>query len=267
MAQNSNILQELAELKSTLAELNPHSTYEVPTGYFEGLADQVLNRIKALEATSLQDELRHLSPLLSQLSKGMPYAVPEGYFEGLEFQVVSGAFERTGAPAGQSVQEELESISPMLSGIVKQMPFSVPQGYFENLAPVRSDIVTREIPARTVTKVVSITRRNRFRFAAAAMIAGILVLSGLFYFGVGVNKNSFARYEKKLDKEIKTTSDKELADFVQQFTIAGLNGEEHVANSKVDAKDFLKDVPESELKEFLQDTSDPEVEETVPLMN
>ena len=99
------------------------------------------------------------------------------------------------------------------------------------------------------------------------MIAGILVLSGFLYFGTRVNKNSFASFEKKLDKEIKKTSEKELAEFVQQFTVAGMTGEENASVPKSDPKDLLKDVPESELKEFLQETADPETEVTVPLMN
>ena len=47
MAQNSNILQELHELESTLANMAPQNTYSVPEGYFEELANLVLNRIRA----------------------------------------------------------------------------------------------------------------------------------------------------------------------------------------------------------------------------
>ncbi|MEI9913058.1 MAG: hypothetical protein WDO71_27555 [Bacteroidota bacterium] len=38
-------------------------------GYFEGLADQVLNRIKALETEDAAEELGYLSPLLNSISK------------------------------------------------------------------------------------------------------------------------------------------------------------------------------------------------------
>lgn len=268
MAQNSNILQELTELKSTLAELDSQNVYIVPEGYFEGLATQVLNRIKALEANTLAEELGHLSPLVSQLSRVMPYAVPAGYFEGLEARVRFKISEGSLSGEELSPKEELESISPLLSGIVKNMPYTVPQDYFENLSPVRSEKAAVETEFNQETRVIQITRRRRFNFAAAAMIAGILVLSGFLYFGVGANKNSFAKYEKKLDKEIQKTSDKELAEFVQQFTIAGLNGEEKVSiDTKQEPKDLLKDVPESELKQFLQETADPETEESAPLMN
>ena len=62
MAQNSNILQELTELKSTLAEFDSQNAYTVPEGYFEGLADQVLNRIKALEINALGEVLGSIIP-------------------------------------------------------------------------------------------------------------------------------------------------------------------------------------------------------------
>ena len=44
-------MNELADLGSALANHDPQNIYAVPAGYFEGLADQILNRIKALEAT------------------------------------------------------------------------------------------------------------------------------------------------------------------------------------------------------------------------
>ena len=69
MTQKDNILQELNELNSSLASLYSKNIYTVPVGYFEGLADQVLGRIKATEATNATDELVHLPPLLSKLSK------------------------------------------------------------------------------------------------------------------------------------------------------------------------------------------------------
>jgi hypothetical protein len=274
MTQNSNILQELIELKSTLASKAPQNVYEVPTGYFEGLANLVLNRIKALEANDASEELSYLSPVLSRFSKEMPYSTPAGYFEELEDRLMQGVLEDSGyLQKVQSAKEELESISPLLSGLNKQMPYSVPLDYFETLSlkpqTRKEDTPAKVIPI-TARKVVSITHRKWFRFAAAAMITGIIALAGLLYFNNRKTDpvKSFAKFEKKLDKEIKNTSDTELSQFVQQFTIAGLNGEERAYNDpKMEPKELLKDVPESELKEFLQETADPDLDDDVPLMN
>jgi hypothetical protein len=57
---------------------DPRMPYSVPEGYFEGLAEQVLARIRQEEA---KEELGTLSPLLQQLSKKQPYSTPVGYFD------------------------------------------------------------------------------------------------------------------------------------------------------------------------------------------
>ena len=80
---------------------------------------------------------------------------------------------------------------------------------------------------------------------------------------------ALVKFEKKLNKEIKKTSDKELDEFIQQFSDAGLNGEEKVHNqADSEVKELLKDVSETELKEFLEETSETETKADEPsLMN
>jgi len=254
MAQNNNILQELHELKSFLADKNIQNVYSVPVGYFDGFAVNILNRIKALEAKNSSEELNYLSPMLNTISKEMPYSVPAGYFETCAENLMQVVREHGDY---QTPKEELESLSPLLSGLKKQMPFSIPNDYFENLN-TQPFVLSN---TRSETKVVSITSRKWLRYAAAAVVSGIIVLAGFLY----VQKTndpvrSFARFEKKLDKEIKTTSDKELAEFVKQFTDAGLSGDEKAQNSpKEEVKNILEDVSDSELKDFIQEIADPTI--------
>lgn len=247
MTQRDNILQELRELQSKLADHTPENIYSVPTGYFDGLVEEVLRRIRALEAENAVDELACLSPLLSKLSKKMPYTVPAGYFEGMETSLISSV-----STGSQSAKEELETLSPLLSGLKKKMPYSVPAGYFESLGEKR---------APNKTKIVSLGSRKWIRFATAAIVTGIIVTIGFLYFSPVENGlgGSFARFEKKITKEIKKTSDKELDDFIQQFSDAGLDTEETVINiPDAEVKELLKDVPETELKKFLEETADTE---------
>ena len=249
MTQRDNILQELRELQSKLADHTPENIYSVPTGYFDGLAEQVLRRIRALDAENAVDELACLSPLLSKLSKDMPYTVPAGYFEEMETSLISSV-----STGSQSAKEELETLSPLLSGLKKELPYSVPVGYFESLGENRAS-------AKTETKIVSLGSRKWIRFAAAAVVTGIIVTIGFLYFSPVENGpgSSFARFEKKITKEIKKTSDKELDDFIQQFSDAGLDTEETVINiPDAEVKELLKDVPETELKKFLEETADTE---------
>ncbi|NOT51693.1 MAG: hypothetical protein HOP10_10505 [Chitinophagaceae bacterium] len=245
MTQRNNILQELNELNSTLVNVSTGNIYSVPAGYFDGLAATMLNRIKAMDAANTVEELNHLSPLLNTISKQNIYSVPVGYFERLAENAMRSAREGN---EYQTAKEEIESLSPLLSGLKKENPYSVPQEYFESI----------DIPFKPATKVVSITHRKWFRYAAAAMVIGIITMTGVLIFGNEEKKQakSLAKFEKKLNNEIKTMSDNDLQDFMQ-YTDAGLNGKETVFISNTnEAKELLKDIPESELKEFLEETAD-----------
>lgn len=254
MTRNTNILNELNELNSSLVNVNTQNVYTVPVGYFDGLTVIVLNRIKAMNAENAVEELSYLSPILSNISKQTPYTVPAGYFDSLAETALHSVREGSDY---QTAKEEIETLSPLLSGLKKQIPYSVPQGYFDDIA---------EKTAKPVVKVVSITHRSWFKYAAAAVVIGIIALSGILIFGKNpTGEKSLAKFEKKLNKEIKKMSDSELKDFIE-YSDAGLNGEEKVSTNPSDEiKELLKDLPESELKEFLEETSDLNTETT--LMN
>jgi len=260
MALNNNIFEELKELSGTLASIDNQNIYQVPDGYFEKLPGQVLNRVKALEAKSVAEELSYLSPMLNVSSKQMPYSVPSGYFDGLEEKFMQSVRKSSDY---QTAKEELEELSPLLSGLSKQMPYNVPEDYFEHLKEL--------IPANTKseTKVVSITTRKWFRYAAAAIVTGIITITGFLFITQKTNDpvKSFTKFEKKLDNEIQKTSDKELNEFVQQFTDAGLTGDEKAQTfPKDEVKEMLKDVSDRELNEFINEIADPEITKSGSLM-
>jgi hypothetical protein len=274
MTRSNNILQELNELGTTLANIESEQVYSIPQGYFESLPQIMLARVKALNANNSREELRYLSPVLDGYSKEMPYSLPAGYFEGLENRLKAAILHDKNSTI-QTVEEELEIISPLLSGLNKQMPYSVPQGYFENLSSNMDETAVEKNTAKVIpfnrAKVVSFTHRKGFRMAVAAMITGIIALAGFLYFNNNTKTDpvkSLAKLEKKVDKEIKNTSDQDLSEFVQQFSLASLNGEEKAFNDpKAEPKEFLKDVPDKELKQFLQDTDDPDSDDDASLMN
>src|SRR5574338_326142 len=83
MAQKDNILEELNSLNSSLVKDNKNP-YQVHDGYFDGLAEQVLRRIRAMEIADPAGELTALSPFLASLPKTNPYVVPARYFEELD---------------------------------------------------------------------------------------------------------------------------------------------------------------------------------------
>lgn len=242
MTNRNDILNELKELGSNLT-VNPlENIYSVPQGYFEGFASQVLTRIKAMEAADAKEELGHLSPYLSGLSKTNPYKVPTGYFEGLEERlksVVHVTADFTNA------NDELETLSPLLQGLKKENPYNVPQGYFENLST----------PVVKETKVVSLTSRKWFRMAAAAVVIGIVAITGVLVLNQNkpnIDKDPHAWVEKSM-KKVSTEKLDEFIKLAEKET--NFDGTVATATNKSDdIKDLIKDIPENELQDFLKDT-------------
>lgn len=252
MTLRDNILQELNELNSQLAAHQPQNIYAVPAGYFEGLVDQVMRRIKALEAADTAEELEHLSPVLSSLSKQMPYVVPEGYFDNLSERMINALKEESHLTAS----EETASISPLLGSLKKDMPYSVPAGYFENLA---GDIAAKEIA--TDAKVISITRRSWFRYAAAAVVTGVVFIAGFLVINKGSRNDAEGQVLAKVSKDVKKMNDTQKEDLID-FLNAGMNGTETAQistdNKSKEIQQLLQDVSEEELKDFQQQSEDVE---------
>lgn len=252
MTEKDNILLELKELNSSLANLSRQSVYSVPEGYFEGLATQIMSSIKALEATTANEELGHLSTTLNSSTKQTPYTVPTGYFDSLADNILKAVRESNDY---QTAKEELETLSPLLSGLKKEMPYSVPAGYFENLT---EHIVTKE--NKPETKVIALASRKWFRYAAAAVVTGLVVLSGFLFFG----KNDSAaepgsKVMAKITKDIKSM-DVDQQDDLIDFIDAGLNGKESAQSKKnnksTEIKDLLIGISDEELRDFEEQSVD-----------
>lgn len=243
MTQRDTISQELQELKSILADTGFQNPYQVPAGYFDGLADEILNRVRALETTSPSEELAALSPLLSSISKKMPHSVPAGYFDTLGKKLEQTISTHT----DETAQEELENLSPLLSQLKKKTSYTVPDGYFENLQPA----ITTENTG-TGANVVSLTRTKWFRYAAAALVIGFVATIGFF----ALNKKEPIDPENKsfawVKKNLKKVSTDEITEFVE------LANEESVDvarnGGKNEINNLLKDVSDKEIQEFLNDT-------------
>ncbi len=250
MTQRDNILQELHELNSTLANSNPENVFSVPAGYFEGLAAQLLTRIKAMEAANATDELAYLSPVLSGLSREMLFTVPAGYFDGLEKKMMQSIRENSDYT---TAKEEIEMLSPLLSGLKKEMPYEVPQGYFERLAPGITATTGKQ-----EAKVISITQRKWFRYAAAAVVTGVIMLAGFLYFNRGKQEPG-SKAIAKVTHDIKKMSDTQ-KDKLIDFIDAGLNGKEtaqvNTDNKSKEVRALLQGVPDAELKDFQEQTED-----------
>ena len=152
MDNRINILSELQSVSPTVAAIAPVNPYQVPEGYFESLAPQILAFLKEPEYSvlpsaiqnpytvprgyfdNLPEEILSLvkddaSALLKDKSAN-PYTVPSGYFDNLAENIL----QRVKNQENLSPKEELESLSPLLSKLEKTIPFTLPEGYFDDLS-------------------------------------------------------------------------------------------------------------------------------------
>ena len=231
---NKDIIQELSDLGSNLGNISKN-IYSVPSGYFEGFSEQILNLINANES-------------LSSLPKEMPFSVPAGYFDELDEKIMESIRRHSDY---QTSKEELESISPLVSSLNKRPVYTVPKGYFENFKP--------GVEEKKEPMVVSITGRKWLRYAAAAIIVGVILMAGAIAFN-NKNKDSAGKTLAKLEKEVKKINDVKSTENLIDFMDAGMNEKELASSQKSvktdDVQQLLKDVSIDELKDFNEESKD-----------
>jgi hypothetical protein len=237
MEQKQTILAELLELNSSLRPgISP--AWQVPAGYFDNLAEELLLRVKLLDTSSVEEELSRLSPLLAQLDRRSPYLVPAGYFEELDPSFVWMDDELT-------ARDEIGQLSPLLAGLQKKNPLSAPADYFNTLEQ-------KEPVKETPVKSISLFRQSWFRYAAAAVIIGLIATSALLFSGgrtsIDPNEKSYAWVEKNM-KKVGTETINEFVELTSSSqTVAQ-------AEPSAEIKKLMQDISEKDIEKFLDDTT------------
>jgi hypothetical protein len=242
MNTRNDILNELNELNSQLASFQSVQVYTVPEGYFDLLPSIMVARLKAMEAKGVKEETGIISTFVGGLDKGMPYEIPASYFQTLPATALA-----LNKNIENSSVEEIERLSPLLSGLKNKETYSVPAGYFEELSPISQE---------AGAKVIPLTRRSWFRIAAAALVAGALLISGLFVYNRGQQARTPIAVVGKEIRKMNDTQKAELMDLMD----AGLTGNETVkAPVEVKSKEIrsmLQDIPREQLEELEAQTED-----------
>lgn len=280
MNHSVNILNELQEISPQMAQVGCNNPYSVPDGYFSGLADQVLNRIRSgeevlppvlreaagqpytvpagyfdqLAATvllhvkaaddslSADAELSVLSPLLRSIGKKMPFEAPAGYFAGLEDKLLSGT------QAIDAANEELENLPPILAGLQHTQVYSVPAGYFEQLPAV---ILGRVQSAAKPAKVVSFGTRRFMQYAVAAVVVGLIAVSAFWFAGPFVKTPTEAvasKVEKLSEDELQNYLETQTAPMPASDLLAVHRPEIEAA----DLSGLLENVSDEEIQRYLE---------------
>lgn len=232
------ILEELKGISPVLGDLTPVMPYEVPAGYFESFAAQLMAKLKEKEP-DVKQELENLSPLLSKISKQIPYDLPEHYFNDLSDQALAGA------RAIEFVNEELENLSPLMNSLKLKNVYEVPVGYFDALPEKILNEARKQQPAKMVAfRPV----RRIMRYAVAAVLIGVMAISAWLMQRPPVESTVV---KAKVEAGIQKASDEEILNFIQ-------NDEAPLGESLINSDG---DMDESDIKAMLADVSDSELEQ------
>lgn len=242
MRSEYTIQQELNELNSTLLLPKAGKAFSVPEGYFEGLAEAILAKVKAQEANA-NEEIETLSPLLANLSRKMPFEIPKDYFQNLA----------DGIAAEESIPIEWKEarFNPT---------YSVPDNYFNDLP---QQILAKVQPVKTTGKVISMGQRW-MRYATAACLTGLVAMASYLYFAKPGVINVQEHPNQWVAAKLQNTSNKELDAFMQtaDATHEIVKAPKPV---KTEVKKLLKDVSNEELDQFLSEV--PVADEEITEMN
>ena len=249
MYQPDNILNELKELSAAVANIARVNVFTVPDGYFDTLSSQVLIQVHAGDAENVK--------AIKEAS------VPEGYFDNLAGNIMA----RIKNEALTDASSETKNISELVAGIGNKNVYTIPQGYFEGVA--------EQINAQLFTpaKVVSIKNRfTAFRYAAAAVVTGVIGLSAFFLINKYNDKNISSAQTaaviaeakqiiktNSFDKELSAVSDAAIVSFLES---KGQNVEASLVASLTDDKN-LPDADEY----LINDNTLDEVLKTLDLNN
>lgn len=165
MEKNNQILNELKAISPILAEIPRVNIQTVPPGYFDNLEEKI-----CIYSLLNQEDKEHS---FKQNETG----IPGGYFENLSDSILSKIKEVE--------EKEAEEDYPVLNSLKNINVFHVPAGYFESL----SVTILSNIQPKEKGKVISITGRTWWKYIAAALFAGIMLVSALYLFNIS-DKNA-----------------------------------------------------------------------------
>lgn len=265
MENRTTILNELKEVSQVVANIGLQNPYQVPQGYFEAVPGQLLKKVKGqiyevpegyfetlpetllnrVKTDHVDDELETLSPLLKQIGKKNPFSLPEGYFSDLSENAVAGA------QALDFVQEELSS--PLLGSLKNKQVYEVPTGYFDQL-PAQ---LLNKVQPRQPGKVISM-RKRVIQYAAAAVIAGVVIMAGWMYFGNATTTTN-GDVPPVVASNLEKISDEVLESYIENESILP------VAENTVTARN--EEMDSNDMKEMLADVSDEDLQQYIEKFN
>ncbi len=229
---------EMNLLPEDARHLRKAVTYQIPPGYFDDLADEILSKIHV--------------PAGIEFPCSMP---PANYFEGLAGSVLSNINMNQDAPVVlNDVEKELAEVDPFLATIPKTNVYAVPPGYFESFRV--------ELPATQAAPVTMMRRPATWiTYAAAAVVTGIIA-TGVFLYNNEQNTtttDSHYSYSTNYQQALSKLPDSEItnyldhpspdADFITSVQDGNVTSTEHLF------KVLLNNVSDREIQNYLKENN------------
>jgi len=236
-ARTLNRLGLTGEVPSFANSIDKPLTFSVPEGYFDGFAENLLNRIKDITPTG---ELARLSPLLNGISRNLPYLVPANYFE------------------------QLSPIMAPLASLRDKPLYAVPETYFDGLAGeiiAKLNLAEKKEPARVISLDRSVNPKKRslqpswLKYSVAAAIAGLIITFG--WLRLHNPSGGHQTQPTELANNLGTVSDQDLQTYAEnnsdQATTESMNSTATLDINDSDVKSLLGDVPDDVLKQYMEE--------------
>jgi hypothetical protein len=199
--KSTDILNELKTISPLLTSLQKVNVFKVPDNYFEDL-----------------DQRISTSVFLHQDEKNASQKIPAGYFDSLSDRILSKIKNEN----TENAIEEIKQISPALHYMKEETVFTVPENYFDNL----SNEIVEKIHGKNA-KIISLNFAKKWwKYAAAAVITGIIAISSLQIFNQKSDKEKIAasyiqvaqqyKTPQKLEEGIASLSPDEIAKYLEK---------------------------------------------------
>lgn len=230
-----------------LKEVPGRNVYTVPEMYFDTLPDHIMSHIRLCSVL--------------QAPQQTPYQVPTGYFDALSSRILSqvhiqqaGASQQTVA-GNNEVYQELQQLAPLLNTISKQPVFSIPENYFEAQPQLPVAIAEKAI-LRTLPVVRKINRW--FQYAAAALVAGIMVTAAFMFTDNSHSPVPGNAATKNLDvkKAVSVLSEDEIVNYLSTHP-STTEATTSVSSVSPDIQHIVNDISEEEIRQYLKENSEP----------
>lgn len=259
----SDATAETMNISALVGSIGNKNVYSIPQQYFLELSNSIIAKTKNELFTYASSETNSISKLVAGIGNKNIYSVPPDYFYHLSNNIIA----QTKNTLLNEVAEETFAVSELVAGIGNKNVYTIPQGYF--------NVVAEHVNHRLFEPAKVVSMKNRFtafRYAAAAVVTGLIGLSAFFLVNKYNDKNISSAQTaaviaeakqiiktNSFDKELSAVSDAAIVSFLES---KGQNVEASLVASLTDDKN-LPDADEY----LINDNTLDEVLKTLDLNN